>query len=146
MRKVSLISALAVLFSSIVCEAARVSPQQAAVSPQEATTTKSPAVVPPKKYPELQGALRDLAAHNMSGTVKMLEAASQKYPELPSAHVLMCYIFMQLDQSKAARFELEKAVRTNPNDPEPYIILGDLALREQRVAEAVMDFERPNNC
>ena len=29
-----------------------------------------------------------------------------------------------------------------PSDPEPYVILGNIALQERRVAEATMDFDK----
>ena len=54
----------------------------------------------------------------------------------------MYQILSQLNQPNAARLQLEEAINTNPSDPEPYIILGNIALQERRVAEATMDFEK----
>ena len=34
------------------------------------------------------------------------------------------------------------AIHATPSDPEPYVILGNIALQERRVAEATMDFEK----
>ena len=34
------------------------------------------------------------------------------------------------------------AIKTSPSDPEPYVILGNIALQERRVAEATMDFDK----
>jgi len=113
-------------------------------SAQPAVTPTTPATSPAqKKYPEAQEALQLLIGkRDMPGAIKLLENAARKYPELPSAHVLMYQILAQLNQPNAARFELEVEIKTNPSDPEPYVILGNIALQERRVAEATMDFDK----
>jgi tetratricopeptide (TPR) repeat protein len=78
----------------------------------------------------------------MAKAIKVLTEVSRKYPELPSAHVLMYQILAQMNQPNAARFQLELAVRETPSDPEPYVIIGNIALQERRVAEATMDFDK----
>lgn len=112
-------------------------------SAQSATPTTPSAAPAQKKYPEAQEALQLLLGkRDMPGAIKLLEKASRTYPELPAAHVLMYQILAQLNQPNAARFELEVAIKTNPSDPEPYVILGNIALQERRVAEATMDFDK----
>ena len=54
----------------------------------------------------------------------------------------MYQILAQLNQAAPSRFELEVAIHTTPNDPEPYIILGNIALQDRRVFEATKDFEK----
>jgi tetratricopeptide (TPR) repeat protein len=54
----------------------------------------------------------------------------------------MYQILSQLNQPNAAKFELERAAHTTPSDPEPFVILGNLALSERRVAEATADYEK----
>ena len=111
---------------------------------QTGTATPGSGTSKQKQYPEVQEAAQLLVGpkHDMAGAIKILEAAARKYPELPSAHVLMYQILAQLNQGNAARFELERAVHAAPNDPEPYVILGNIALQEKRVAEATMDFDK----
>ncbi len=77
-----------------------------------------------------------------TSVIRAVESASRKYPELPSAHVVMYEIFLQMKEPKAARLELEKAIKANSSDPEPYTILGNIALQERRVAEAELDFDK----
>lgn len=99
----------------------------------------------PKQYPEVQEAFQQLLKdRNMPACIKTLEGVSRKYPELPSAHVLM-YNFLalpQVNQPNAARFQLEEAIRTTPSDPEPWVLLGNIALQERRIAEATSDFDK----
>ncbi len=95
-----------------------------------------------KKYPEAQEALDLLGKRNYPAALDKLKIASRKYPELPSEHVLMHSIFAQLNQANLARNELEQAVKETPSDPEPYVILGNIALQERRLAEAALDFDK----
>ena len=110
---------------------------------QQAASVTASAAPGSKRYPELQEAL-DLLLKKRDGVaaVKKLEEASRKYPELPSAHVLMYTIFAQVNQPTAARAELDEAIKTSPTDPEPYVILGNIALQERRVADAKRDFDK----
>ncbi|MGO9112431.1 MAG: tetratricopeptide repeat protein [Thermoguttaceae bacterium] len=98
------------------------------------------------KYPEVQEAFQLLIGpkHDLAGAIKLLKDAARKYPELPSAHVLMSQFLgpNMLNQPAAARFQLEQAINETPNDPEPYIILGSIAMQERRVFEASQDFDK----
>ena len=112
-------------------------------SAQPATPAAPTVAAKPKQYPEAQEALQLLIRdHNMAAAIKKLEDLSRKYPELPSAHVLMYQILAQLNQPAAAKAQLEEAIQNTPSDPEPYLILGNFALQERRLAEATMDFDK----
>ena len=54
----------------------------------------------------------------------------------------MYQILTQLADPATARLQLDEAIKSNPNDPEPYVILGNLALQERRVPEAALDFDK----
>ena len=62
-------------------------------------------------------------------------------PRIPGS-ALRCISFSQADQPASARHFLEEAVRQTPSDPEPYLILGNIALQERRFADAAMDFDK----
>jgi tetratricopeptide (TPR) repeat protein len=108
------------------------------------TSPAAPAAAPQANpYPEVQVAVQRLIDHHdMPGALKGLEEAARKYPELPSAHVMMYQIFVQIREPNAARLQLEEAIKANPNDPEPYILRGNTALQDRRAAEAATDFEK----
>jgi len=79
---------------------------------------------------------------DMEGAQSILETAAKKYPDLPPAQVVLAQLFSQTKQSSVVRGLLEMAVRQNPQDPEAYQILGELALHERRVTEASLLYER----
>ena len=110
------------------------------------STPAAPSAAPrPRQYPEAQEALNLLfGKRDYQGAIKKLEDAARRYPELPSAHVLMYQILSnpQVNQQNAALNELEVAVQQTPSDPEPYVLLGNIALQARRVAEATMDFDK----
>jgi tetratricopeptide (TPR) repeat protein len=96
------------------------------------------------QYHEVQEAVKLATGprHDMPGALKLLEHAAQGNPELPAARVVMYQILVQLKEPAAARRQLEEAVKLDPSDPDPYVILGGLALQEQRVSEAELDFDK----
>ncbi len=119
----------------------------ALAQPQSPETPK-PEAAKPKTYPEVQEAVQALLGptRDIDAATKMLETAARKYPELPSAHVLLYQILAQVNQPAAARFQLEVAINTEPHDPEPYIILGNIALQERRIYEGSRDYDTAGRC
>jgi tetratricopeptide (TPR) repeat protein len=111
-------------------------------SAQPATPAASAAAPRARQYPEVQEAVQLFGRRQISEAIKALENLSRKNPELPSARVMAYEILMQMKEPNAARFQLELAIHITPSDPEPYIILGNIALQDRRIAEATMDFER----
>ncbi len=95
-----------------------------------------------KQPPEVQEGFRLLSKGETTRAIRALETASRKYPELPTARVMMYEMFLQMKEPKAASLQLEEAVKMMPGDPEPYVILGNIAWQDQRVAEAAMDFDK----
>ncbi len=74
--------------------------------------------------------------------IKVLDEAARKHPALPSAHVMMYEIMKQMNQPNLARLQLDEAIQSNPRDPEPYFILGQMALQDRWVSQAGIDFEK----
>jgi Flp pilus assembly protein TadD len=107
-------------------------------------TPTTPAAGPRQEtYPEVRAALEELSkTGNIPNAIKKYEEASRKYPELSSAHVWMYGVLARVNQPNLARLQLDEAVKTNPSDPEPYVILGDIALQDRRLSEAGIDFEK----
>jgi tetratricopeptide (TPR) repeat protein len=94
-----------------------------------------------KQYPEVKEALQLLADNDKAGAAEKLEQAAGKYPELPSAHVVLYELLARANRTKEALAELDEAVKANPSDPEPYIILGSIALRKRNYDEAKTEFQ-----
>ncbi len=73
-----------------------------------------------------------------------LKATCQANPQLPPAGVIMAQMFVAANQGLAARGELERCVLNTPNDPEPYLVFGDLAFQNRQVTESGLCFDKAN--
>lgn len=107
-----------------------------------------------KEYKEIKDAAAKFQARDFEGALVLLDQAHVKYPELPPGQVLLAQFFAQSAKSVGGqqqaqllalyRAALEKAVEKLPTEPESYLLLGELALAQQRVTEAELLFERAN--
>ena len=97
-----------------------------------------------QKYPEVVEGNKLLEKRDVAAAEKLFEIAARKYPELPSAHVMIYRYFSHpaINEPNAARLQLEKAIEADRNDPEPYIILGEIAWQDRRLTEAAMEFDK----
>jgi tetratricopeptide (TPR) repeat protein len=119
-------------------------PAQPAAAAQPGTAATPGPVAASKRvtYPEVAEAAQILVnTGSLQATLKKLVEATRKYPELPSPHVLM-YQFLKDAQPNAARLQLEEAINVDPSDPEPYILLAEIAIPERRMIEAALALER----
>jgi tetratricopeptide (TPR) repeat protein len=100
-----------------------------------------------EKQPQMQeisDALARFKDRDIDGTVKSLEAAVKKNPDLPPVYVLLAQIYSQANMPQGALQALEKGVQTNPEDPEAYIILAQVALRDKRITETELLLTKAN--
>jgi tetratricopeptide (TPR) repeat protein len=72
--------------------------------------------------------------------IQDLHPKVRDYPNLPREYVLLYYLFES--KPTAAKWYLEKALVEYPDDPEPWTILGRIALQDNRNAEADLDFTK----
>jgi tetratricopeptide (TPR) repeat protein len=110
------------------------------------TTPSSTASTAPKtpEYPELLKAQQLLNERNLPEAIKELHNAALKYPKLPSEWVMLYDVLARNNQPNAARQFLERAIIETPSDPEPWVIFGNLALQDNRLAESEIDFAKAN--
>ena len=87
------------------------------------------------KVPELDEPLKEFRTGNVVGALQLLRAAVKKNPDLPPPQVILAAWLAEVSQPGMARTALETATLEVPDDPEPYLILADLALRDRQVAE-----------
>jgi tetratricopeptide (TPR) repeat protein len=100
-----------------------------------------------EKQPQMQeisDALARFKDRDIDGTVKSLEAAVKKNPDLPPVYVLLAQIYSQANMPQGVLQALEKGVQTNPEDPEAYIILAQVALRDKRITETELLLTKAN--
>jgi tetratricopeptide (TPR) repeat protein len=84
----------------------------------------------------LAEALARFKAGDTAGSLKALRVAVAANAELPPAQVLLAQWFSQAEQAGPMRAALDRAVAEEPNDPEAYVLLSDVALGEGRLTDA----------
>ena len=81
--------------------------------------------------------MQKLREGKVDEAIKLFDEAHLKHPEIPPSWILMYRIFAEQQDANKARQSLEQAVVTSPADPEAsYVILGNIALQDHRLAEA----------
>ena len=103
---------------------------------------KSPAPATAAQNPEIAAAVARFQARDIDGALKLLTEAAKKDPDMPPAPVLMAQLFSRTNAPDAMRTFLERATFEMPNDPEAYIYLAELAVRERRITEAALLFQK----
>jgi Tfp pilus assembly protein PilF len=88
------------------------------------------------KHTQVDDAITKFFNGDQTGAYTHLKNAKALAKEIPPPEVLMAKLWMIGSNEQAARAWLEKAVTTDPLDPEPYSILGEAALAGGRVTDA----------
>ena len=102
----------------------------------------APETESPAQMQELKDAVDLFNKHDYAGALEQLKKAAKKDPNLPPPNVLMAQFFAQSNNLAGVQSALERAVIDMPDDPQAYLILGDLAMRERRLAEARLLYEK----
>ena len=95
-----------------------------------------------QQMPEITEAARFFNMRDYQGALEQLREAVKKDPALPPPNIIMAQFFAQAKNMAGVRSALEQSVIDVPDDPQAYLILGDLALRERRITEARLLFEK----
>ncbi len=95
-----------------------------------------------QQYPAIAEAKKSLEAGNGEAALRQLARAAEENPELPQAEVILADFYFAGNNLVAAIAALDSAVRNKPGDPEPYLILGNLAFTQNRNTEAKLLFEK----
>jgi hypothetical protein len=107
---------------------------------------KSPFVAKLNNYPEVPKELKEAARLLMEGKLEEAKASlrdTRRWEHnLPSAGVTLYLVFDAANLPIAARSSLDKAVIEESADPEPWVFLGEIAIDENRIAEAENDFNQ----
>ena len=127
----ALLAGLAVLFGG---EAAR-----AQVTPK---ILIGKAVSDENDYKEIANAITRFSDRDIDGCRAILERARNTNPKLPPPGVMMAMLWLNVNQLLPARAELEQTAVKFPKDPEPYLMLADLAFQDRRVTDSAVLFER----
>ncbi|MEX2187628.1 MAG: tetratricopeptide repeat protein [Pirellulales bacterium] len=93
-------------------------------------------------HAQVDDAIIKFSLDDLNGALQHLKNAKQLAPEIPPPELLMaklCFIGANQRMGRdvqRGRAWLERSVAADPGDPEPYSILGEVALSEGRVTDA----------
>ncbi|MBL9125225.1 MAG: tetratricopeptide repeat protein [Planctomycetaceae bacterium] len=105
------------------------------------TTDQIGVKVEPQVSPELEAAVKEFNQQHFDKALELLNSAAEKNPELPPGRTTLARFFLQANQIPVARAMIEQAVLEQPEDPEAYRMLGDIAFSERRMTESRLVFE-----
>jgi len=109
-----------------------------------AKTLIGKAVSDDSQYKDINGAIKRFQDRDIDGCRAILERARNNNEKLPPPGVMMAMLWLSVNQLMPARAELEQTVVKFPADPEPYLMLADLAFQDRRVTDSAVLFDRAN--
>ncbi|MBM4023430.1 MAG: tetratricopeptide repeat protein [Planctomycetes bacterium] len=115
---------------------------RSALAQVTAKTLIGKAVSDDSEYNEINNAITRFGDRDIDGCRAILERARNNNPKLPPPGVMMAMLWLNANQLMPARGELEQTTVKFPKDPEPYLMLADLAFQDRRVTDSAVLFER----
>ena len=107
-----------------------------------AQTLVGKAVSDDAQYGDINNAIGRFRDRDIVGCRALLERARSNNPKLPPPGVMMSVLWLGVNQLQPARAELEDTAVKFPGDPEPYLMLGDLAFQDRRITDADVLFSK----
>ncbi len=107
-----------------------------------AKTLIGKAVSDDSQFKEITGAIERFSNRDIDGCRAILERARNNNPKLPPPGIMMATLWISANQLQAARAELEETAVKFAGDPEPYLMLGDVAFQERRITDSAVLFDR----
>jgi tetratricopeptide (TPR) repeat protein len=144
MRRTAIISSIITAALLAACAAWPVSLAAEPISPGDIATPGATSATPQPPQ-EIKDAAALFNKRDYEGTLKLLKESTKKNPDLGSPYFIMFQFFAQTNNAAGARNALELAVKETPNDPEAYAVMGEIAIRERRITEARMLYDKANS-
>ncbi|MCE2725831.1 MAG: tetratricopeptide repeat protein [Planctomycetaceae bacterium] len=91
---------------------------------------------------EINNAISRFRDRDIDGCRAILERARSNNAKLPPPGVMMATLWLSVNQLGPARGELEDTAVKFAADPEPFLMLGDLAFQDRRITDAAVLFEK----
>jgi len=95
--------------------------------------------------PDIRTAAEQFSQRKFVEASETLKQARTANPALPPTGVILGTWHARVNNLSAARAAFEVAARDDPNDPEAYIVFGESALRQRRVTDADLLFNKANS-
>jgi Tfp pilus assembly protein PilF len=134
------VAAIAIAALFVVCCAWPLS--RSLAEPMVPSSDLSTSASTPAQPQEVSDALARFEAHDFDGALKLLKEAAKKNSDIPPAQVLIMQLYARANMAAMARNALEQAVIEDPTDPEAYVLIADLAVRDRRFVEAELVYQK----
>jgi tetratricopeptide (TPR) repeat protein len=96
----------------------------------------------PEGVPEIDQAIVQFKKGDYEQCLSLLKTAAASRPDLFPAQVLFAKLCLLMDQPAMGRAALEQAAIDNPRLPETYLVFGRLALQDNRLTDAQLQFDK----
>ena len=100
------------------------------------TTDSTADAVNPEVQTELEKAVAAFNASQFTEAADLLKALYAKYPELVPPRIILAQWFAQSNLGNAVRANLELGTEEVPNDPEAFLLLAEISLRQGSLTAA----------
>jgi len=107
-----------------------------------AKTLVGKAVSDDSQYKEIGNAIERFGNRDIDGCRAILERARNNNSKLAPPGVMMAMLWLSVNQLGPARAELEQTAVKFAGDPEPYLMLADLAFQDRRVTDSAVLFDK----
>lgn len=118
------------------------SPAAPATPDTETAPATPPTTEAAKTNPDVEKAVGLFQNRDVEGALKQLKKACKNDPDLSPPHVILATFFARANLAPQMRAALERAVIDSPDDPEAYFIMAELAMRDRRVTEARLLYDK----
>ncbi len=121
----------------------------APLAAQDAPPAEPPEALPAggQQFPEVAEGMELFKSLKFDEALDKFREAAQKHSQLSPGEVMMAKIFASIRNPQAApaiRQYLDLATQESPEDPEAYVLLGDLARNDKRVTDAGLLYAHAN--
>lgn len=94
----------------------------------------------------LQEAADKFNKSDIKGALDTLDQVAKQNQKLIPPRLILAQWFAQVGNQPAVRVSLEKAVEESPDDPEAYVLLGEIALNQGELTAAELLFQKASTC
>ncbi len=139
-KLIAITSVLFVMVAGLSSASAQTNPAAGNVTAQTLLASAIENVGP--QHADVSAAIEQFRKGALLEARNLFKQARQKDPMLPPDGVLMARLLYSANQLGLGRTELERTVREEPADPEPYLIFGEVAFQQRRFSDAELAFRK----
>lgn len=140
MKKVLFLLALGLIFTTAAVYGQAVPAAEPAASEPEISSDETP--LSPETQQKLQEAAQKFNQSDIPGALEILKVIAASDPRVIPPRLILAQWFAQAKNNNAVRVSLERATEESPTDPEAFVLLGEIALRQGELTAAELLFQK----